>query len=242
MSAVNRLRELLRVARLGVRPSGVERIQASAHAGALLRHPHDLTSSVIATGVYGYTCRSPVEHLRAEVIDLRKALVLAIQSRAWALVDRLRQDIDRIPTQVAWQALARNTVTTVGKNHLLDTEFAGSSYTAAWYLGLISDSGYSAISAGDTMSSHAGWTEATAYAESTRVALSWNSASSGSKASTTTSFSINANATTIKGGFNTTGSAKSGTTGTLYSAGLFIGGDEVADSGDTLDVTYTASA
>jgi len=31
-------------------------------------------------------------------------------------------------------------------------------------------------------------------------------------------------------------------TGTLYSAGLFTGGDQAVTSGGTLNVTYTASA
>jgi len=39
----------------------------------------------------------------------------------------------------------------------------------------------------------------------------------------------------------TTGSAKSGTTGTLYSAGNFTGGSRTVASGDTLNVTYTAT-
>jgi hypothetical protein len=80
-----------------------------------------------------------------------------------------------------------------------------------------------------------------AYSNSTRVAVSWNAASSGSKASTTCTFNINGS-DTIKGAFLTTGSAKSGTTGTLYSAGLFSGGDQAVSNGGTLNITYTASA
>lgn len=140
-----------------------------------------------------------------------------------------------------WRKRWPNLVTTVGKNYLLDNGLAGSGYTAAFYLGLISSTSYTAVAAGDTMSSHTGWTESAAYSNSTRVAVSWNSASSGSKASTTCTFNINAT-DTIKGAFLTTGSAKSGTTGTLYSCGLFSGGDQPVVSGNTLNVTYTASA
>lgn len=142
---------------------------------------------------------------------------------------------------VGWRFSFPNLVTTVGKNFLLDNGLAGSSYTAAFYLGLISSSGYSGVAPGDTMSSHAGWTESTVYSNSTRVAVSWNAASSGSKASTTCTFNINGS-DTVKGAFLTTGSAKSGTSGTLYSAGLFTGGDQAVTSGGTLNVTYTASA
>ena len=139
-----------------------------------------------------------------------------------------------------WTDTYSNLVTTVGKNDLLDKYLAGSAYTAAWYLGLISLTGYTAVAVGDTMASHAGWTEDIGYSNSTRVAPSFGAASAGSKASTATAFNINAT-TTIKGTFLTTVSTKSGTTGILYSAGLFTGGDKAVASGDTLNVTYTAS-
>jgi len=143
--------------------------------------------------------------------------------------------------QLRWEAVIDNLVTTGGKNDALDKYLAGSAYTAAWYIGLISSSGYSAVAAGDTSSSHAGWTESTAYSQSTRVAPSFASASSGSKAtSSAAAFSINGT-DTIKGCFLISNSTKSGTTGVLYSAGLFSGGDRSVVSGDTLNVTYTAS-
>lgn len=143
--------------------------------------------------------------------------------------------------QVKWVDYIDNLVTTVGKNDLLDKYLAGSAYTAAWYLGLISATGYTAVAAGDTSASHAGWTESTAYSNATRPAPSWGSASAGSKASTATAFTINAT-DTIKGAFLISNSTKGGTTGVLYSAGLFAAGDRSVINGDTLNVTYTASA
>lgn len=134
-----------------------------------------------------------------------------------------------------------NLVTTVGKNALLDNHLAGSAYTAAWYMLLIGITSYTGVAAGDTMASHAGWTESTVYSNATRPSVSWNAASGGSKASTTTTFNINAS-DTIKGVGLTTVSTKGGTTGTLYSAGLFSGGDQAVSNGGTLNVTYTASA
>lgn len=140
-----------------------------------------------------------------------------------------------------WRDTVPNLVTTVGKNFALDTVLSGSAYTAAWYLGLIDAAGYSAVAAGDTAASHAGWAEFTGYSNGTRPAPSWGAASGGSKASTATSFSINA-AGTVKGAILISNSTKGGTTGTLYSAGLFSGGDKVVAAGDTLNVSYQAGA
>lgn len=143
--------------------------------------------------------------------------------------------------QVKWEDSFANVVTTLGKNDVLDKYLAGAAYTAAWFLGLVDSVSYSAVAAGDTASSHAGWVESVAYSNSTRPAPSWGSAASSSKASTATAFNINATAT-IKGAFLISNSTKGGTSGLLYSAGLFTGGDRAVVSGDTLNVTYTASA
>ena len=142
--------------------------------------------------------------------------------------------------QVKWSETIKNLVVTVGKNSMLDNYFAGSSYTAAWYLGLVDGASSPTYNAADTMGSHAGWSEFTSYSESTRPAPTWSAASSGSKATTATSFSINGSGT-VAGAFMTTNSTKSGTTGTLYSAGNFTGGSRTVASGDTLNVTYTAT-
>lgn len=146
--------------------------------------------------------------------------------------------------KVKWADTIDNLVTTVGKNDLLDKYLAGSGYTATFFLGLIGSASYTTgPAAGDTAASHGGWAENTAYSEGTRPAPSFAAASGGSKAtSAAVAFSINADSQTIKGCFLITNSTKGGTTGILYSAGTFTGGDKAVGSGDTLNVTYTASA
>lgn len=150
--------------------------------------------------------------------------------------------------QVKWQEEIKNLVVNVGKADLLDKYFSGSTYTAVWYLGLINST--PTYNAADTMASHAGWTENTGYSNATRPAPSWNaatgtgggsgSAGTGSKSTTATAFNINATST-LAGAFLTTVNTKGGTTGILYSAGSFTGGNRSVASGDTLNVTYTAN-
>lgn len=142
---------------------------------------------------------------------------------------------------VKWVDEVQNLVTTAGKNDLLDKYLAGSGYTATWYLGLISSTSYTTGPAvGDTSASHGGWTEDVSYSNANRPTPSWSAAAAGSKATTATAFNINGTAT-IKGAFLISNNTKSGTTGILYSAGLFSGGDRSVVSSDTLNVTWTGS-
>jgi hypothetical protein len=150
---------------------------------------------------------------------------------------------------IKWSDLIENLVTNVGKANILDTYLSGSAYTASWYLGLVDGASAPNFSSTDTASSHTGWAESTAYSNPTRPAPAFNSATgtgggtgvagTGSKATTATSFSINATGT-IAGVFLITNNTKAGTTGVLYSAGAFTGGSKSVASGDTLNATYTA--
>lgn len=149
-----------------------------------------------------------------------------------------------------WEDTFPNVVTTVGKNLALDTYLAGSAYTVTGpFMGLISSTSYTGVAAGDTMSSHAGWLEAgNANAPtytSPRKTAAWSAASGGSKAlSAALVFAITGSGT-VKGCFLVYGSGAvstiDNTSGTLYSAGLFSGGDKIVANGDTLNVSYTAS-
>ena len=153
--------------------------------------------------------------------------------------------------KLKWQDEIENTVMTLGKNLTLDTLLAGAAYTVTGpYMGLISSVSYSAISAADTMASHAGWTEAgNANAPtytSPRKTVVFSAASGGSKAtSAALSFTITGTGT-VKGAFIVlnTGAVSTidDTNGTLLSAGLFTGGDRAVIATDVLNVSYTLSA
>lgn len=141
---------------------------------------------------------------------------------------------------VAWQEKIDNTVVTSGLNTLLTQALAGGSQLTPWYCGLIDNSGFSAIAAADTPSSHSGWTESQAYSQATRQQWTVGSASSGALTSNANmTFSINATVT-IQGAFIISSSTKGGTTGTLFSAGSF-NSTKICVSGQTLTFTYTVT-
>lgn len=142
---------------------------------------------------------------------------------------------------IKWVDHIDNLITDVGANDMLDKHLEGSSYTAAWYAGLVNNAGFSAYAAGDTMSSHAGWAESDDYDEATRPQLSFAAASSRSKATDTAAeFTIDASVT-IKGIFVASNSTKSGTTGVLLSVGNFSGGDRAVVDNDVISVSYSLS-
>jgi hypothetical protein len=134
-----------------------------------------------------------------------------------------------------------NGITNVGKDHALDVLFHAVTQTATWYIGLIDNSGFTALAAADTMSSHAGWNEFTTYSEATRQEWTEGAASSQSITNATpATFSINGSGT-VKGIFVTSSNTKSGTTGTLWSTALFPSNIAVIN-GDSLKITYTVNA
>ena len=143
-----------------------------------------------------------------------------------------------------WTDIFHNLVVNEGLQDMNTKYFKGSSYTAAWYLGIIDGAGAgNTFAAGDTLASHAGWTENTAYSGN-RVAVTFGTATTAdpsviSNTGSPSVFTITSNSQTISGAFLTT--AASGTSGVLFSANNFSGGDKAVDSGDTLSVTYSFS-
>jgi hypothetical protein len=133
-----------------------------------------------------------------------------------------------------------NGVCDAGINDLLDVAFRNQTQHASWYIGIIDNSGYSAVAAGDTMASHSGWNEFTTYSQTTRV--QWSPAAASSKSisnSSTSDFSITGSGT-LKGIFLCSDSTKSGTSGILWATALFAATITVSN-GDTLKITYTVN-
>ena len=145
-----------------------------------------------------------------------------------------------------WTDRTKNLVVNVGLQYMAGTALTSVAQITTWYIGLYGAGASNTPAAGDTMSSHAGWTEVVPYSNATRVAATFATATTANPSVVTNSaspasFTINATAT-IGGAFLTSGSAKSGTTGTLFSAADFSSpGDRSVVSGDVLSVTYTFS-
>jgi len=145
-----------------------------------------------------------------------------------------------------WEAQSKNLVVNAGLAYMAGTALTSVTQITTWYLGLYGAGSSNTPAAGDTMSSHAGWTEVVAYSNATRVAATFVTATTANPSVVTNSaspatFNINGT-TTVGGAFLTSGSAKSGTTGTLFSAADFGSpGDRSVVSSDTLSVTYTFS-
>lgn len=153
-----------------------------------------------------------------------------------------------------------NGIVTEGKNFLLDVMFHAVTAFSVWYLGLIDNSGYSALAATDIYDdinqAGNGWDEFDDYtdpgnSDSAVTRPAWTEGSA-SAASITNSATVNFDVTatgTVKGVFlvggtnaQTKGDHTSGTANKLWATALFSGGDVAVQNGDQLKVTYTVSA
>jgi len=146
--------------------------------------------------------------------------------------------------QLKWKDDIHNIVTTVGLNLTMDTVL-GNSAAGAVVMGL---KGVGTAVLADTQASHASWLEvgganAPTYTGN-RQTPTFSAASAGAKAtSAALVFSMTGSGTVAGCFINIGGSAtKDNTTGTLFSAGDFTAGSKTVTSGDTLSVTYTATA
>lgn len=180
--------------------------------------------------------------LTREMVDVDNLLMTPLVGQLTLRGEYIKVEVVDVNGKVKYvQEGFHNDITNAGKNALLDSFFRNQSPPATWYFGLVDNSGFTAFAAGDTMSSHAGWTEFTTYSDSTRVA--WTTVTAASQSITNTSvstFNINGSGT-VKGVFVTSVSTKAGTTGTLWSTAAFTSAVPVSN-GDQLKITYTVNA
>ena len=140
---------------------------------------------------------------------------------------------------IKWVEKIVNRVVLEGLDYALDVALSGGTQITSWFIGLTD--GTPTDAAADTLASHAGWVEVTAFAGDRKAFVDAGvSSQSLSNTASPAAFAIDTDSTTIGGAFLC--SVATGTGGTLYSIGAFSGGDKSADDGDTLNVTYTASS
>ena len=149
-----------------------------------------------------------------------------------------------------WTAESKNLVVNAGLRYMAGSALTSVTQITTWYLGLYGAAASNTPAAGDTMASHAGWTEIAPYSNATRVTATFATATTANPSVVTNTaspavFNINATAT-VGGAFLTSSSPKTPNSGydagTLFSAADFGSpGDRSVVSGDTLSVTYTFS-
>lgn len=144
-----------------------------------------------------------------------------------------------------WKTETKNLVVNEALNHALDSIFHATTQITTWYVGLFESD--TTILATYTYASP-GFTECTAYSQSTRP--EYNEAAAASQSITNSAnkaqFSMNATKT-IYGAFlvgggstpDTKGDTSGG--GTLWCAAQFISPKDV-NSGDTVEITYTLTS
>lgn len=143
-----------------------------------------------------------------------------------------------------WEANMTNLVVNTGLQDMNNKYFKGSTYTAAFYLGLVTGpASATTYAAADTLASHAGWTEFTNYSGS-RKAVTFGTPTTAAPSvidstGSPSSFAITGTAV-VAGAFICT--VASGTSGILFSEADFDSpGDRSVVNGDTLNVSYTFS-
>jgi len=148
-----------------------------------------------------------------------------------------------------WEESNHNLVVNEGLQDMNTKYFKGVTYSAAWYIGLITGPAVdTTYSASQTLASHGttgggGWTEDTNYSGN-RKAATFGTATTAdpsviSNSASPAQFTMNGS-TTIAGAFLT--NVDTGTSGILFSASDFQApGDRLVVSGDVLNVTYTFS-
>lgn len=147
--------------------------------------------------------------------------------------------------KVKWVEEAHNLVVNEGLQNMVAAYLDASAQTTTWYVGLITGPGSgTTIAAGNTLATHAGWTEFTNYTGNRKAAVFGTATTADpsviDNSASPASFAISGAGGVVAGAFLC--SVASGTSGILFSASDFQSpGDRTVVSGDTLNVTYTFS-
>jgi hypothetical protein len=143
-----------------------------------------------------------------------------------------------------WSTSEHNLVVNEGLQNMNTEYFKGSTYSGAFYLGLITGPGSgTTFAAADTLASKA-WTEFTDYSGARKL-VTFGTATTAdpsviSNSGAPSQFIISGAGGIVAGAFLCT--VSSGTSGVLFSESDFQSpGDRTVVSGDTLNVTYTFS-
>lgn len=140
-----------------------------------------------------------------------------------------------------WEEKTHNLIPNVSLTNALSVYWGGGSQVATWYMGLVDNSGFVSFAPGDTSSSHAGWTESTAYSESVRQTAVFGAAS-GNAIATSSSCTFTITGTVaVKGGFLSSSSTKAGTGGVL-GVEAALNNIQSMSAGQTLKIDYNCSS
>lgn len=130
-----------------------------------------------------------------------------------------------------------NMVPTAAINDILNVYFNAGTVKLSWFLGLVNNAGFTGFAAGDTMASHAGWAEATAFSGS-RPQWVPGSPSGGSITNPSAATFTMTGSVTLQGAFLVSDATVSGTAGILWATGSF-GSTQVLTNGQTFSLNYT---
>lgn len=253
---------------MNINKASGERARAMELAGASLGFARETIEQSAAKGIYhaifeGYKEKHKDEYLalHPKLIKMRAkrdTLLRYTPAMAQGLIAKFLKELDDFEsfmkslTEVKREAWAPNVITDVGVHALLDNGIlAASAYTSVGpFMGLIGAVSYSGVPvAANTMASHATWTEAGVTNAPTytgpRKTIAWSAASGRAKAPSSAPVFAMTGTGTVKGVFIVchTGAVSTidSTAGTLYSAGLFSGGDQAVVNTNTVTVTYSTS-
>lgn len=129
---------------------------------------------------------------------------------------------------------------TAGINDILNAAFHAGTQRTTWYVLLIDNASYTGLAAADTISSHSGWTESTAYTQSTRPEWTEGAASGGQITnSSTVNFTTNAEVT-VRGVALCSDNTKGGSSGILLTSERWLYPSPITfAAGETIPVTIS---